>query len=159
MTARRRACGSCTLCCNLMGVVMDAPEPIKPANTDCAHCSGRGCAIYDDRPKACRDFKCGWLASQRLTGGGWPIAARPDKSGVVVEVNSQGNMCVHQREPDDWQREPLRSFLIRKAARVGVMIDIEGKAHQLMTDGSLRALVWVGNHPETNERMYLLEKR
>ncbi|MFO0807906.1 MAG: hypothetical protein U0746_04715 [Gemmataceae bacterium] len=68
-----RACGGCTACCTVMGVA-EIPTPFF---TRCPHETDAGCAIYDKRPGACRDFYCEWLV------GGFGEADRPDKLGLL----------------------------------------------------------------------------
>lgn len=71
-----RRCGNCSLCCTLAGV----QELEKPPFTRCRHLrvNGCGCGIYPDRPKACREFACGWLQ------GNFDERFRPDKIGAYV---------------------------------------------------------------------------
>lgn len=57
-------------------------EPGRP----CVHCTGRGCAIYPDRPEnPCASFKCGWLQEDSPM----PEELRPDRSGAIVILNRQ----------------------------------------------------------------------
>ena len=79
-----RECGECTACCE--GWVEDRLEvagqviemyPSKP----CDHCTGSGCAIYEDRPEdPCRIFNCVWLQNEAE----FPEDMRPDRSGAIV---------------------------------------------------------------------------
>lgn len=73
-----RSCGTCTLCCKLVPV----PPLRKPAGVRCQHQRhGKGCAIYADRPTACRTWGCRWLVD--------PAAAalpRPDRAHYVVDM-------------------------------------------------------------------------
>lgn len=71
----KRSCGECTACCTVAAVAaLD-----KAADSACRHAVGGGCAIYDQRPAACRAFHCGW---RRLA---WlPTIFRPDRCGVIV---------------------------------------------------------------------------
>jgi len=81
-------CGECTMCCKLLGV----SELAKPSGLWCQHCTpGRGCQIYDARPSTCRDFECGWLASDG------PPELRPDKIHLIVTGESKelGSYVVH----------------------------------------------------------------
>ena len=72
-------CGTCTLCCKLLGVA----ELAKPEDAWCRHCDrGRGCRAYETRPKGCRDFACAWLVA-REEGVQVDDALRPDRCGVV----------------------------------------------------------------------------
>ena len=56
-----KTCGSCTLCCKVVGVA----ELKKPADVWCGHCNkAKGCKIYDTRPLECRTFYCLFLLLQ-----------------------------------------------------------------------------------------------
>src|SRR5688572_24190989 len=82
-------CGSCTLCCKLLGVTLEDGTRLTEAGQWCKHClPGDGCAIYRDRPKACRDFECVWLQSQSKPGAELPAEMRPDRSHVVLTAGA-----------------------------------------------------------------------
>jgi len=49
----------------------------KPFNVECEHCTGSGCAIYEDRPSLCQDWQCLYLRG--LT----PPDAHPKETGMV----------------------------------------------------------------------------
>ena len=67
-------CGECTACCTLSVV----EELNKEAGVTCKHCVlQKGCSIYEDRPKVCKDFECAYLQA------GNNIELRPDKCGVM----------------------------------------------------------------------------
>ena len=72
-----RDCGTCEACCIVPSI--NVAEIQKAASARCSHCT-QGCAIYDTRPKVCRDYFCGW---RRLAG--IPDDWRPDKSGILAE--------------------------------------------------------------------------
>lgn len=72
-----RSCGFCTVCCYATRI--DDPELQKPVGVTCAHCTGRGCGIYETRPGTCRTFYCGWWIWPELDED-W----RPDRSGVLI---------------------------------------------------------------------------
>jgi len=71
-----RQCGDCTKCCTVMAV----NEIGKPEHQSCQHQCAQGCAIYQTRPKACRDWSCLWLH-------GATIGLRPDLSHMVVNMS------------------------------------------------------------------------
>jgi len=78
----KHSCGSCTLCCKLMAVYHDEglTRLQKPANTWCEHCDiGKGCRIYENRPKPCVVFECLWLQHSEM-----PDELKPDRSHVVM---------------------------------------------------------------------------
>ena len=70
-----RQCGSCTLCCKVLGV----GELNKPKGQWCPHCSiGVGCGIYKQRPTECINFDCSWLL------GKVPEDLKPNMTNVVL---------------------------------------------------------------------------
>ncbi len=88
-----RLCGPCTACCSSLAI----NELGKPEWTACerltgvdevaaddrrpyAPVSGGGCGAYDERPGACRGFRCLWLTGFPLTDE----RHRPDRCGVIV---------------------------------------------------------------------------
>ena len=104
-----RACGSCTLCCKTVAVAALA----KPAGVACPHSLTRkGCAIYDLRPAACRDFYCEWMLSKAL-GPEW----RPDRARFALMVTVTGHLaaCVDPAFPSAWRRPPYYRTLLRWA--------------------------------------------
>jgi hypothetical protein len=96
-----RSCGSCALCCKVMGVL----EIDKPRGSWCRHCEpGVGCRIYADRPGECRTFLCGWLTNPRF-GPEW----KPDRSKMVITVDRDGNGLDFQCDPgfpEAWRKDP-----------------------------------------------------
>jgi hypothetical protein len=118
--ARGRSCGSCSLCCKLLGI----PELNKPMGQWCPHClKGSGCGIYDTRPSPCRTFSCGWLVSASF-GEEW----QPSRAKMFVyHVNDGGidKLVVHvdPGTPLQWQREPYYSQLKRYA---GIALEENG---------------------------------
>jgi hypothetical protein len=111
-----RRCGSCTLCCRLLGV--DAPPTLsKPPNTKCPHCSpGRGCNIYEQRPAQCRVFFCLWLVNASLDDSFhpakchfviYPVDNGSDGAAVMVEVDPH--------RPDSWFRQPYWDVITQMA--------------------------------------------
>jgi hypothetical protein len=72
-----RSCGSCNACCKVFLV----PEVGKTDGNWCQHCVvGSGCAIYQSRPFACREFACAWL------NGLGDDNLRPDRFGVMIDT-------------------------------------------------------------------------
>ena len=73
-----RACGECTLCCNLLPI----EELNKPRGVWCQHAKkGKGCAIYPDRPSGCRTWRCQWIISDIMGE-----ELRPDRCDVVCDT-------------------------------------------------------------------------
>ncbi|MEJ0053298.1 MAG: hypothetical protein WDN10_01025 [bacterium] len=78
-TRETRSCGTCTACCKTHSVSGFTFE--KPAGKWCQHCTpGKGCKIYEDRPRACVLFKCSWLK------GIGEEDDRPDRRKVVLDA-------------------------------------------------------------------------
>lgn len=102
-----RECGTCTLCCKLMGI----EELDKPRGKWCEHAMpGRGCAIYDNRPHSCRVFSCMWLLDTALDEV-W----KPEKSKLVIVPDNDSKVTrvyVDAATPDAWKREPYFSSLL-----------------------------------------------
>lgn len=101
-----RECGSCTLCCRVLGI----GEILKPPGQTCPDCAvGEGCTIYDRRPRTCRDFYCGFLLMKDL-GEEW----RPSQSKLILLFDGEDNRVrvhVDADHPDAWRREPYYSKL------------------------------------------------
>ncbi len=101
-----RSCGSCTLCCKVMGI----RELDKPRLTWCGHCDKkRGCMIYETRPETCREFYCAWMTTAEL-GDHWkPLNARM----VLTHDRTRNWLIVHpdSGRPDAWLEEPYLSDL------------------------------------------------
>jgi hypothetical protein len=154
-----KGCGSCTLCCTLMRVEMaPRPEPAKPEGVKCSHVCRKGCGIYEQRPKACAEFECLWLMSQKRSDPTeqLPKALRPDKSGVVLEVNTHQAVVAHCERPDSWKRGPIGRFLRETATKVPVIIDHGGDdASILESTGTTTPLRYIGSDNVTNERRYV----
>lgn len=96
-----RACGTCTLCCKVMGV----EELDKPRGTWCQHCvPGSGCKVYAERPPSCRAFHCGYL-TWKMLGEHW----LPARSKMVVVLDSDGDrIAIHvdSSRPTAWRGQP-----------------------------------------------------
>lgn len=77
--SKMRACDGCTLCCFTHGV-RTLRNTLKDAFEWCKHCAiGQGCKTYDDRPSACRKWRCAWIEGMGTKEN------RPDKTQVVLE--------------------------------------------------------------------------
>jgi Fe-S-cluster containining protein len=62
---------------------MPVSELGKPALTRCQHQrTGKGCAIYDRRPRSCRLWDCLWLSDPEATAE----LSRPDRSHYVIDI-------------------------------------------------------------------------
>lgn len=87
-----RTCGSCTLCCKVMGVKDEEAQFDKPKDQWCVHAKkGIGCGIYETRPSICRNFQCLWLA------GEGDDHLRPDKvHGFTTRTTDGKNYVIHE---------------------------------------------------------------
>jgi hypothetical protein len=105
--ATGRHCGSCTMCCFILGV--DAPDLTKPPDSKCRHCeAGVGCIIYERRPDLCRNFYCGWLVASVFDDSWYP----PISKIVINPVSNMdgSNPCwvfeVDPHRPQRWLQAP-----------------------------------------------------
>jgi hypothetical protein len=117
----KRSCGTCTLCCQLIGVA----ELGKKSFQDCVyrrgvlHAGGPGCGIYAGRPRSCAAWACMWLRGDPKD---WPEAERPDRVGFVVDeladlirINGEdtpaAQIWVSAGHDDDWGRDPAHAII------------------------------------------------
>ncbi|MBW4093852.1 MAG: hypothetical protein HIU82_22580, partial [Proteobacteria bacterium] len=78
-----RTCGGCNVCCVVLTI--DDPELQKVQGYRCAHAQrDNGCGIYENRPRTCRVFHCGWRSLKWVRE---PL--RPDRSGVLVQLQGE----------------------------------------------------------------------
>lgn len=107
-----RSCGSCSLCCKLLGISALG----KPQGKWCGHCKpGRGCTIHADRPDECRTFYCAWLV------GTVPAEWYPASAKFIVVTYEDAGADVHcvtvdPAYPNRWRDEPFYSQIKRAAA-------------------------------------------
>lgn len=136
-------CGSCTLCCKIMGI--EAPDgSVKPPGYWCEHCQpGQGCKVHADRPEVCRAFQCWWLRAQgadpqtldpqqrRLAGNS---DLRPDRAKLMMVASQDKHLHVHADPAfaEAWRSRRVNSFLERVVAggtTVVVVIDQRPRFH------------------------------
>jgi hypothetical protein len=90
------------MCCKVPYIA----EFEKPAGVWCRHAvPGKGCAIYADRPGACRAFYCQWMQDESF-GPEW----KPEKAKFVVYVQRNGinlQIGVDPNFPNAWTRPPF----------------------------------------------------
>jgi hypothetical protein len=111
-----RACGTCMMCCKVPAI----EEFAKPPGVWCRHAvSGKGCAIYADRPGCCRAFYCSWMQDASF-GPEW----KPEKSKFVVYWQRNGanlQIAVDPSFPNAWTRAPyharIRGWVTERAER------------------------------------------
>lgn len=107
----QRKCGSCTLCCKLVGV----KSLDKPPNKWCTHCDkSGGCKIYESRPDDCREFSCAWLINPSIPEDWYPLKSKM----VLAGLESTRTLQVHvdPQYKHRWREEPWHSAIIRLAA-------------------------------------------
>ena len=101
-----RECGSCSLCCKVMGI----GELGKAPGRWCDHfVRGVGCGAYGSRPGECRTFGCEWLLFE-----GWGPEWKPEKSRFVMITEEAGKrlkLVIDPAFPDVWRKEPYYSRL------------------------------------------------
>ncbi len=95
-----RSCGSCSLCCKVIGIRSLG----KPPGQWCPHFArGSGCSIYGEAPSECRQFQCFWTL-ETLQGEEW----KPDRCKLVVWSDKPARIIVDVDGdyPNAWRREP-----------------------------------------------------
>ncbi len=97
-----RPCGDCQICCDVFAV----PALALAEATRCDHQSPSGCAVYPDRPAACRGFACSWAVGDPAL----PRAARPDRAGAMVWWEGASVRVIELR-PGALERPALREAL------------------------------------------------
>lgn len=118
-----RQCGDCQLCCKLVPV----KELDKSAGERCRHQRvGKGCTIYDRRPRNCRIWSCRWLIGEDTAD-----LRRPDRAHYVIDcmlefikVHDHETQQTHSvpciqvwidpRYPDAHRDPALRAYLGRR---------------------------------------------
>jgi hypothetical protein len=126
-----RSCGDCSECCRLLEITADRAPEIgnKPAGETCRYCAKPGCGIYDRRPKLCADFRCQWLADERL-GPEWfpPVAGMilsfDDQKSVLFVITDPDRPDAHRAQPyaydiarmESWGKKSPTPFEVRIAA-------------------------------------------
>jgi hypothetical protein len=134
------------------------PDVVKPAHQACEHCTMQGCGIYADRPETCATFQCLWLASQQVEQLALPATMRPDRCGVVIDLNAAGTVLAHCEFPASWKAEPMRGWLTGMAVRGhNVLLENKEGTRWLGADGSTHALRFIGIDPVSNCRVYAPE--
>jgi hypothetical protein len=83
MSSGEKSCGDCTVCCTALAI--ETPELRKAPGIACAHCTPKGCGIYETRFAICRTYFCGWFGLTELDES-W----RPDNSGLLISPHDGG---------------------------------------------------------------------
>jgi hypothetical protein len=100
-----KSCGSCTLCCTVMGV----PELKKRPWDPCPHvAAGAGCSIYSERPAGCRTFICGWLLDPNMGP-----ELKPDACHIVFYQRNELHIMAacDPAHPGAWREPRVRAFM------------------------------------------------
>lgn len=124
-----RVCGDCTACCVYLPIAAGViSQNAKPAGEPCEKLCDSGCAIYEQRPVACSQFRCAWLADDD-----WLDEWRPDRAGLLclrelLDDRLPAALVVETRrgallEP---QAESILLHLLSKTALV-VVVGPDGK--------------------------------
>lgn len=121
-----RSCDGCTMCCKLLSI--EALD--KPRLQWCTHCNiGSGCKIYEERPRECRDFNCGYLIDAHI-GEHW----KPANSRMVISLSPEFNrlvIYVDPDRPDAWRKQPyysdIKSWAGTAAKRQGQVLVSQGR--------------------------------
>ena len=84
----KRSCGTCTKCCegwlsaNILGEWMQPGIPCQFAQR------GKGCAIYENRPKdPCVGYSCLWLKDTSI-----PEWLKPELTNVIIDEHFVGDI-------------------------------------------------------------------
>jgi hypothetical protein len=121
----KRECGKCNLCCKLLGV----SEIKKPSGQWCDHAQcGKGCAIYDNRPRSCHDFACLWLQ------GVWPEALKPNKTKVVPGTTADRSSVILYVDSDTHSayRSPEMIKVLDKLLNTGPVFVVLRKSRMML---------------------------
>lgn len=105
---KSRSCGTCNVCCTVMGVA-DLP---KDCWVPCPHCNG-GCSIYSDRPKTCHLWFCAYALCA--------IDNRPDECGYIVcESNTNKSISIMECWPGVFRSN--HEQIVEDAAKVARLV-------------------------------------
>jgi Fe-S-cluster containining protein len=128
----KRECGTCALCCKVMGV----PE-VKQEHQWCPHCKPglHACKIYPSRPERCRDFHCQWLIDERYPDYWFPAKAKIVINVLIEHGKKYVSFVVDPSYPNRWREDPWFSD-IKVIARAG----LEGRMAEKWT-----TIVLIGN--------------
>jgi hypothetical protein len=107
-----RICGSCTLCCKVLGVT----ELNKAAGVMCSYAvAGKGCSIRPHRPQQCRQYFCAWRIDPNLDST-W----KPEICGFVLGISLHYGAFMVTVDPDRplaWKAQPYYARLKQWAER------------------------------------------
>jgi Fe-S-cluster containining protein len=159
-------CGACTACCTALAI-FDYPGGVKPMMQRCPDLiqigfrtsaaepnRSVGCAVYEDRPKSCREFECCWVNG--IMGGRQDL--RPDRIGIVLHVDSETPIGTALAVVEAWAgaaesprakeiietiagRQPVFLFQYGKALEPDLLYpeELKPEIDRLLADGTLIA--------------------
>lgn len=150
--ALTRDCGLCRACCTTMKVDLGdrLPRPLTPKEAENIETNGvgsgritrikphdmpcpflakdpnsKGCTVYADRPKVCREWMCEWRAGTDILKG----EERPDRLGIVFSTIIRGEipfsfLLAVAAEPTDADASFVRAHnvIMRLASRGHLVI-------------------------------------
>lgn len=122
-TVASRPCGACMACCTALAVA----ELDKPVGVRCTEAGGEGepgCRIYAQRPRACRDYLCGWKM------GFGEREQRPDQLGLLLSPMpgtspAHPGFIAHEVIEDAWYSLGAQA-LLRDMAQSFVIVLVRG---------------------------------
>ncbi len=129
------------MCCKLLPI--EEPDLVKPRDVWCSHRSkGLGCAIYNNRPEACRGFECHWL--QAVNEGMSPseTSLRPDKCKVIIRSSRHDDgrpalkLIVDPGYPSA-HKAPVVMKLVERAYAEGIVVIVCAPNQTITYDSSL----------------------
>ncbi len=152
-----RACGSCNLCCTVMGV----KELGKEKDVRCNLLTKSGsCSVYGKHPPSCQEFKCLWLQ------GILPSNLFPGSVRAVGATTDEGNCLVwhvaKHESSDVYRKGKLRDFIDTMGAKGIPSIIAHGDKRLILHppvnwDGDL--VIQEANVDQDTETLITLERR
>lgn len=146
-------CGDCHACC--IHLPIPAGEVClnaKPPGVMCPHLGERGCLDYAERPATCRQFQCVWL-----TEPSWPLAWRPEESGLLCLRENVDNgvsaALVYEIAPAALDRSTTEPILARLTESTAVVAIVNLQKQRRL----LRGRQWVDETPHTVRRPHFLK--
>lgn len=122
-----RACGSCDLCCTVMGVRELEKQPFNA----CSHLAGdgRGCAMWGAHPPTCQSFHCLWRGSDELL----PPELFPADCGFLLELDRSETwptvvkVCAKPDRAEAWDTPANRALFASIAAAWNCPVVVVGE--------------------------------
>lgn len=128
----KRSCGTCTKCCegwlsaNILGEYMQPGIPCQFAQR------GKGCAIYENRPKdPCVGYSCLWLKDTDI-----PEWLKPELTNVIIDEDSvNGIPYIRAVEAGSTMSSDVLTWLIKyvKVNNKNLYWEVSGGKHWIGT--------------------------